>query len=53
MINQICETDVSSIPEKYKRASDKKIARKLKKLPPPIPDKKPLVLQTPRGKIII
>lgn len=49
----ICEKDVSRIPKKYKCASDKKIAKKLSKMPAPIPDKKELVIETPRGKVVI
>lgn len=52
-MSSICEKDVSKIPEKYKRASDRKIAKKLRKMPAPIPGKKELVIETPRGKIII
>jgi len=49
----ICEKDVSRIPKKYKRASEKKIARKLRKMPAPMLEKKELVIETPRGKVII
>lgn len=52
-MKRICETDISKIPEKYKRASDRKIEKKLSKIPAPIPNKKELVIETPRGKVII
>jgi len=52
-MSNICEKDISKIPDKYKYASDKKIAKKLRKMPAPIPDKKELVIETPRGKIVI
>ncbi len=52
MFKVVCEKDTSRIPEKYKRASTKKIARKLKKMPPPTLVKKELVIKTSRGTII-
>lgn len=52
-MSSICEKDFSKIPEKYKCASDKKIAKKLKKMPPPIANKKELVIETPRGRVVI
>lgn len=51
-MKSVCEKDVSRIPAKYKCASDKKIAKKLSKMPAPTLVKKELVIQTPRGKII-
>ena len=52
-MKRICETDIINIPEKYKKASDKKITKKLRKMPPPVYEKTELVIQTPRGKVII
>ena len=51
MFKIICEKDTSKIPKKYKCASAKKIARKLKKMPPPTLEKRELAIQTSRGTI--
>lgn len=52
MKKRYSEIDFFVIPKKYIKASDAKIARKLRKLPEPANEKKELVVQTKKGQIV-
>lgn len=48
----VCKSEVTKIPLKYRLASKKKVAAALNKMPAPKPEKKEIVVQTARGKMI-